>query len=116
MGTSLYEQFQKEQGEPKKPASLYDQFKAEQPSLPPSVRPDVTSALARNRKNPSGDLQAALRNPGKQARFIGEGAAANVLNAAQGLLPGMEAFEAGAGMLGSQFTDKPFPLNMEGYR
>lgn len=73
----------------------------------PGAKADATSALPRNRKNASGDIQAATNNPGEQATFVGRGVAANALNAAQGI-PGMEALEAGAGALGSHVIgDKP---------
>lgn len=61
----------------------------------PRVSPDASSALARNRENPTGDYGV-----------LGRGIAANVLNTAQGI-PGMEAFEAAAGSLGSKLTDHP---------
>lgn len=61
----------------------------------PRVAPDASSALARNRENPSGDYGV-----------LGRGVAANLLNAAQGI-PGMEAFEAAAGSAGSKLTDHP---------
>lgn len=61
----------------------------------PRVAADATSALARNRENVSGDYEV-----------LGKGIAAHVLNAAQGI-PGMEAFEAGMGSLGSKLTDHP---------
>lgn len=79
---------------------------ASAPAVVPAVRPDVSRALPTNRPNARGDFQAATANPGEQASFIGRGIAANALNAAQAI-PGMEAIEAGAGALGSRFTDTP---------
>lgn len=60
----------------------------------------------------SGDLQAlasapaGLKTVGPEAA---RGAAALALSAAQGV-PGMEAFQAGMGSLGSQFTDNPMGI------
>lgn len=64
------------------------------------VRPDVTSALPRNRANPTGDLEATA-----------PAAAANVLSTAQAI-PGMEAIEAGAGVAGSYLPGNK-PLNYQ---
>lgn len=66
------------------------------PPAGPSVRPDASSALARNRPNPTGDLQAATANPGKQGRYVSNVVASHLLNTLQGV-PGMEAAEAGIG-------------------
>ncbi len=59
------------------------------------IAAESTGALSRSRPNATGDFEAA-----------GPAAAANVLSAAQ-VLPGMEAFEAGAGALGSKLTSHP---------
>ncbi len=64
------------------------------------VRPDITSALPRNRADVSGDIEPLAR-----------GAAANVLNAAQGI-PGMERGEVLAGMAGSRLPGNT-PLTYE---
>lgn len=79
----------------------YDTGEPEAPAPKPVRPPMVADATARRRPGTgtSGDFQAAVNEPGKQASFVGQGVAANVLNAAQGI-PGMEAFESAAGALG----------------
>lgn len=91
MGTSLYEQFQREQAGADEPASLYEQYRAEQakpatkaPLNLPKFGADATSALPHNRPDASGDFEV-----------IGRAAAGNLANIAQGL-PGMRAVQAGA--------------------
>lgn len=85
----------------------HEGLKPEAPAKPARL-PMAADATARRAPGTgrSGDFQAATNNIGEQAGFVGRGVAANVLNAAQGI-PGMEALEAGAGALGSKFTDHP---------
>lgn len=78
-------------------------------SLAVDVAPqESTSALPYDPERP-GDFEALKSFPAglkKVAPEAARGAAALTLSAAQGV-PGVEAFEAGMGALGSQFTDSP---------
>lgn len=78
----------------------------------PPVRADNLAALARNRPNASGDFQAATRNPGQQARFVGNVAASHALNTLQGI-PGVEAAEAG---IGSMFSPMSYEQSLGALR
>lgn len=130
MGTSLYEQYQREKGRGQKPETLHEKYQRErsqsdsdslfrengllgqtdQPPLRLDVRQptESTHGAPYDPKRP-GDFEALKSAPGSFLPWLAGGvapAAALALTAAQGV-PGMESLEAAAGSLGSKFTKHP---------
>jgi hypothetical protein len=125
MGTSLYEQFQREQAQ-REESSLYDEYLKEQRAARTplkaspynktrfrNVQPDVASARLRTRPGASGDFEAVAGDPratagaaADYAKFLGKGAVVHLANTAQ-VIPGARAVESGLLSAGSQLTDNP---------